>query len=214
MNSLEIKETLIDSHLKSLFYANGYQPASPGGMEFRNVSDTSAKGILFLVYRQEGLQMLDLQLGIEFKMIASLLSPFMSKTGLPAENYTLKATPHQFNCPPLQRFMLTDEASLQLACRQIKDFMQKKGFRFLNTFDKLKRADSVINRKPHQHSSYLPNQVYRCFVGITMARLLQRTDFETLGVVYRNYLYSHKAPERVTEGFQNLLNYLRYFSFN
>lgn len=213
MSSPEIQENLIYSHLQSFFFTHGYESASPG-MEFVRVSETTSKSILFSVGSHGEAQMLEIQLGVEFRTVQSLVSQFLKERQPPAESYTIKATPHLFNRPPLQRFVLTDEASLQLACSRIREFMENKGFRFLNTFARLKRADAVINRKPHLRSSYMPDQVHRCFVGITIARLLQRTDFEELGGIYSNYLNSRKGSEELTESFQKLFNFLKCFSVN
>lgn len=213
MNSLEIQEKTIYNYLQPYFFTQGYQVLSPR-MEFRKVSETVHKSILYSICQRDGQQVLDIHLGIGFPMIESLVSQFMRESEIPAESYIIKATPYRFKRPPLPRFVLTDEGSLAEACKQIKEFMQKKGFRFLNTFGKLKRVDAVINRKPMVESAYLHNQLYRCFVGITLARLLQRTDFDSLCIDYGNYLYSQRVPEKVILCFDKLATYLKYFSLN
>lgn len=213
MSSPEIQENLIYNQLQSFFFEHGYESVTPG-MEFWKVADTSDKCILFSVCSQQGKQTLEIHLGIRFKIVQSLVSQFLTNSEMFAENHTIKATPHRFNRPPLPRFVLTDDASLILACRQIKDFMQKKGFRFLNTFARLKRADAVINRQPLLQSSYVEDQIYRCFIGITIARLLQRTDFETLGEIYGKVLENRMVSGEITDNYRKLLNFLKYFSLN
>lgn len=195
------------------FSEQGYEVIS-SGKEFRRITPNGFRSTLFSLSKTEDQQLLDIHLGIRFDIIENLVTQFLKEANLPTEDHTILASPHRFNRPPLQRFLLTDEPSLQLACTQIKDFMQKKGFRFLNTFHKLKRIDAVLNRKPQRISPYVHSQIHRCFVGITLARLLQRTDFELLCVIYGNYLYSQRVSEKVMESFQKLVTYLKCFSFN
>lgn len=213
MNSLELQEKTINTILVPFFSNQGYQ-AMPSGKEFRKITSNGFRSILFSLSIQENQQLLDIRLGTRLDIIENLVAQFLKQADSPPESHTILASPHLFNRPPLNRFKITDEASLQLSCNEIKDFMQKKGFRFLNTFTKLKRVDAVLNRKPDVPNPYIHNQIHRCFIGVTLARLLQRTDFQLLCVVYGNFLYSLGASDTTMESFQKLVTYLNCFSFN
>ena len=228
MNSLESQEKTIYTYLQPFLSAQGYEAVSTGaaatgistqglpapGKEFRKATSGGFKSVLFTFSSEGDRQVLNLHLGVRFNIIESLVSQFLEEDGPVEEQHTLIASPHRFNHPPLPGFLLTDESSLHFACKQIGEFMQKKGFRFLNTFDNLKCVDASINRKPHLPSPYMHNQIHRCFKGIALARLLQRTNFETLCSVYRNYLLEKCGPEKVIVNYNRLVTYLKCFSFN
>lgn len=234
MNSLELQEKTIYTHLMPFLSEQGFQMVNPQpgigggerwgiavhgiaapGKEFRKSTPGGFKSVMFSFGSNEGEQVLNVHLGLRFNIVESLVSQFLREDGdHPEGQHTIVASLHRFNHPPLPKLVLTDESSLQLACKQIREFMQKKGFRFLNTFDKLKRIDACLNREPFLPSPYIQNQIHRCFKAIIMARLLQRTNFEALCAVYQNSLQNQKTSEKVLENYQKLVTYLRYFSFN
>lgn len=210
MNSLQIHEQILYQNLQPLFSENGYE-ACPENKLFRKATKSGSRSVLFNLKRVADGQLLEVNFGMRFEIIESLVYQFLNA---PKESNTilvdLDFIKHQTKPP----FIITDEASLRSNCKRISDFMEKKGFRALQALGKLKKVDAVVNRKPHLPCLYMNNGIYRCFKGVTLARLLQRTDFNQLIAVYKNYLYQQWVPQSVVENFKRLVHYLRYFSFN
>ncbi len=214
MNSIRIQEQSIYKQLQPVFETHGYE-ALPTKNQFRKKTKKGSRSVLFSVSGEAHRQILDLHLGIRFDIIETLVQQFYSGPKLfENESNTIVASLHKLKNAPIQRFTITDNESLQRACSEISVFMKEKGFRFLSAFDRLKRADATINRNPHLPCPYLHNQINRCFKGIVFARLLHRNDFGTLNTIYRNYLYSQRAPAPIMENYNKLVNYLKCFSFN
>lgn len=214
MNILHLQEQQLYKQLQPVFNAQGYE-AIPAKKQFRKSNGSGFKNIIFSMSGDEEEQIINVHMGLRFDLVEDLVCQFLD---IPAskekESNTIIASLSRFHRLPYHRFIITDDSSLQHTCEQIAGFMQHKGFRFLNACEKLKRIDAVVNRKPALSCPYMYNQIHRCFKGITIARLLHRTDFEQLVTIYSNYLYSQWAPRHLIENFDKLANYLRHFSFN
>lgn len=214
MNILQLQEKQLFKQLEPIFTDQGYF-ALPSKNGFRQATKNGSKNIIFSIRGDAAEQLINIQIGLRFDLIEELVNQFLPMPHTPAkESNTIIASLSRFHRQPYHRFIITDEKSLQESCKQIKRFMLHKGFRFLNSYDKLKRIDAAVNRKPSLSCPYMYNQIHRCFKGITIAKLLHRNDFEKLATVYSNYLYSQWAPRQLLDDFDKLLNYLRYFSFN
>lgn len=214
MNILHLQEQQLYKQLQPVFNTEGYV-AIPDKKQFRKPGRSGFKNIIFSMSGDEEEQIINVHIGLRFDLVEELVCQFLNiPESVEKESNTVIASLSRFHRLPYHRFIVTDDSSLQQTCEQIERFMKHKGFRFLNAFEKLKRIDAVVNRKPALSCPYMYNQIHRCFKGITIARLLHRTDFEQLVTIYSNYLYSQWAPRHLIENFEKLVNYLRHFSLN
>lgn len=214
MNSLQLQDQSIYKLLQPLFQAQGYELIA-AKKQFRKRTRNGFRSVIFSISGKADEQILDIYFGLRFDVIENLVQQFLCGPAQDEkESNTILVSLNRLKEPPLQRFIITDTSSLHDACKEISEFMQDKGFRFLQAFDRLRRVDAKINRRPQAPSPYMYNQIHRCFKGVVIARILQRNDFEMLTTIYRNYLYSQWAPAHVMDNFNKLVNYLKYFSFN
>lgn len=214
MNSLQLQDQSIYKLLQPLFQSQGYE-LIPAKKQFRKRTGNGYRSVIFSISGKTDEQILDIHFGLRFDIIENLVQQFLDGTSQEEkDSNTVVVSLHRLKRPPLQQFIISDASGLHEACKEISEFMLDKGFRFLQTFDKLRKVDAKINRKPQAPSPYMHNQIQRCFKGIVIARLLQRNDFEMLTTIYRNYLYSQWAPAHIMDNYNRLVNYLKCFSFN
>lgn len=215
MDILQLQEKHIYNHLQPIFSQHAYEKL-PGKNQFRQKSPHGFRNVhLSLNGDTEG-YFIHIQLGTRIEKVERVVEQFMEGSEEQAnEKQTAVASLSRFYQQQRGKlYLLADESKLQHICHQIADFIQKKGFCFLESLSKLPRIDPLINRRPDLPSPYMYNQIHRCFKGITMASILHRTDFEKLVSTYQNSLYSQGVRPEVSDNFSRLVNYLRYFSFN
>jgi hypothetical protein len=214
MNILQLQEKHIYNYLQPVFFRHGYEKISDK-KQFRQQNLHGFKNVQFSLSGDADGQLIKVQLGVRLNKVERLVEQFLEGTEeQPAHNQTVVASLSRFYKQEKTCYLLTDEKSLQHTCQEIAEFMQKKGFRFLESISKLRHIDALINRKPNLPSPFMYNQIHRCFKGIAIASILHRTNFEKLVSIYSNYLYSQWAPREVVDSYTRLVNYLRYFSFN
>lgn len=215
MDTLQLQEKRLYEQLNPLFNRNGYE-ALPMKKQFRQTSKSGFRSVLFTLNGDKEEKTLDVQLGIRFNLVEELVHQFLGgRKEVGKDSITVITSLARLKHHKQKRLVINEnEESLQNTIQHISTILQEKGFSFLNSFSNLHRADKMINRKPSRHCPIMFNQIHRCFKGIAMARLLHRTDFEKLVSIYRNYLYSQWAPLEVTDSYNRLVRYLKYFSFN
>ena len=215
MDILQLQEKRLFQQLSPLFSRYGYE-ALPAKKQFRQTTRSGFRSVLFSLNGDAEEKTLEVQLGIHFNLIEELVYQFLGgRKGAEKESTTVIISLARLKHQKQRRLVITeDEENLQNTCQHIAGALQEKGFRFLNTYSKLHRIDKMVNRKPSRHCPLMYNQIHRCFKGITIARLLHRTDFEKLVILYGNYLYSQLASRQVTENYYKLVNFLKHFSFN
>ena len=215
MDILQLQEKRLFQQLSPLFSRYGYE-ALPAKKQFRQTTKNDFRSVLFSLSGDTEEKTIDVQLGIRFNLIEELVYQFLGgKKGAEKESTTIITSLARLKRQKHRRLVITeDEEDLQNTCHDIAGALQEKGFRFLNTYSQLHRIDKMVNRKPLRLCPIMYNQIHRCFKGITIARMLHRTDFEKLVSVYGNYLDSQWAARQVTDNYYKLVNFLRHFSFN
>jgi hypothetical protein len=215
MNEIRLQEKHIYQQLQPLFSDHGYE-LMPLSKQFRKPSRNGFRAALISVSGDRYEQIIDLSLSIRMDVVEELVYQFLS--GPPRfsmqDSTTIVASYGRLNQDPYKRFVVKDEDDLQGVCERIGTYMEKKGFRFLERFDQLKKIDALINRRPDQPCPYLYNQVHRCYKGIIIAKLTCRTDYNQLVKTYLAYLQNQWAPRSVIINFKKLVKFLKYFSMN
>lgn len=214
MNEIQLQEKHIYHTLTPLFREQGYELLSSKN-QFRLPTRNGYRAALITVNGNREEQIIELNLSIRLDVVEELVNQFIS--GIASgynESATIIASYSRLTQQPYKRFLVKNEAGLALACKQIDTFMRNKGFGFLEKFDRLRKIDPVINRKPEQPCPLLLDQINRCFKGITIAKLTHRNDFNPLVKIYLNYLSKQWTQPGVVANFKKLVRYLRFFSIN
>lgn len=112
------------------------------------------------------------------------------------------------------RYKIENEEDIKICYEAIKDFMQERGFSFLDHASRLANLDKLLNEKPHKTSKYLYNQTHRCFKGIIVAKLNHNPLFFELIDKYQQVLEKLKVSEAEMDKYMKLVNFLLYLSLN
>lgn len=214
MNEIQLQEHQLYTRLSPLFLKQGYE-LQPHKKQFSMQTRNGFRSAMISINGSRSEQAIDLTLGIRLDLVEDLVGQFMEGLySFSKESPTLIASYGRLTSKPTRRFLVQEEGDLNEVSQRIEQFMLGKGFRFLERFDTLKRLDKVINRKPEQPCPFLYNQVSRCFKGITIAKMMHRTDFNQLVKIYLNYLHNQWAPRSVIANYKKLVKFLRFYSMN
>ncbi len=214
MSELQLQENYIYNTLRPIFKEQGYT-FFPQQKQFRFASRNGYRAVLIHVNGNSAQQSIDLQLGIRLDVVEELVNQFLQGVSMGCEeSATIIASYSRLVHNPCKRFLVTDAADLESVCLRMAAFMQSSGFRFLESFDRLRKIDGLLNRKPEQSSPFLQNQMIRCFKGLVIAKLTHRTDFNQLAKTYFTFLNKHWADQSVTANYKRLVKFLRFFSIN
>lgn len=93
-------------------------------------------------------------------------------------------------------------------------FMDEKGFDFLNHYKKLESLDRLFNDKPHISSKWARHSYLRCFRAMVMAKILDRSDFDRLMQMHRQYLESRGFSGAITAKFDATFARMKRISLN
>ncbi|AHM61456.1 hypothetical protein D770_16010 [Flammeovirgaceae bacterium 311] len=214
MNKIHLQEKHIYNSLNPLFKDKGYE-LLPFQKQFRLPTRNGYRAALIAVNGTRYEQTIDLHLGIRLDIVEDLVNQFIRD--LPVnhkENTTITASYGRLTEQPYKRFLVKDEADISAVCKRIESFMTGKGFKFLESFDRLRKIDGLINRKPEQACYLLNSQIIRCFKGIALAKMTHRTDFNRLVKTYLNYLHKQWAPQAVIDNYKKFVRFLRFYSLN
>jgi hypothetical protein len=112
------------------------------------------------------------------------------------------------------RYKITHEEDVEVCYEAIKDFMQERGFEFLEYASHLKNLDKMLNEQPSKASNYLYNQTHRCFKAIIVAKLNNNPHFFELIDTYQQVLERLQVGEKEIDRYLKLVNFLLYLSLN
>ena len=214
MNEIQLQEKHIYHTLSPLFSAQGYELLTAKN-QFRLPTRNGYRAALITVNGNRYEQTIDLHLSIRLDVVEELVNQFISEIASGYnESATIIASYGRLTQQPYKRFLVKNEAGLEAACKHIDTFMRNRGFGFLEKFDRLRKIDPVINRKPEQPCPLLHDQIIRCFKGIAIAKLTHRNDFNRLVKTYQNYLNKQWTHPGVVANFKKLVKYLRFFSID
>lgn len=122
----------------------------------------------------------------------------------------------------LNQFLAEDEQSLLITTQQeladmsvrILNFFQERGFDHLEMLADSKRLEALFNRHPNLPIRVNTNQTYRCFRGITLARMMNNQRWNDVHKAYLHYLEANKVPQVQFEAYMRLVEFLNSFGLN
>lgn len=80
------------------------------------------------------------------------------------------------------------QRDLELEADLFIDFMDRKGFSFLDTYRRLTFCDQLFNEQREKSATWTNHQYQRCFRAMAIAHVLKRPDLEPLFERHRTYL--------------------------
>ncbi len=131
---------------------------------------------------------------------------------------------HSYTLLPSWKEIDPDNTVSSLPCRQISDikvagdmaieFMDRKGFDFLNHYKSLKALDHVFNDLPKVSAKWTKHSYLRCFRAMTIAKLMDRQDYDRLFQMHRQYLEKRGFGGAIINRFDTTFARLKRFSLN
>ncbi len=180
-----------------------------GAHGFQNIIPTLS------TYEQEQETLVEFNLGVRLDIVEDLVNQFTQHlVDFQPDTNTLLTSMGRLLDKPFMRFKIKNESDVQQVAQNFMQFMEQQGFKSLNSFSKLPYLEQLTNQNPEQAHPYYYNNYHRCLKGLTLARLNQRIDFETLAKIYQQQLVRRNAPPVQQNNFKKLHHYLSHFSVN
>jgi len=94
------------------------------------------------------------------------------------------------------------------------DFMDYKGFDFLNHYKHLSNLDRLFNDLPSKLSKWTNHNYLTVFRAMAIAKLKNRSDYDRLFQMHRVYLESRGLTGPIIEKFDTTFAHLKKLSLN
>ncbi|GEM_PF-598301 len=187
----------------------------PDLKQFRRETPTGFQNIILSFSPYQAETYLEVNIGTRLNMVEEIVQQFLDN--MPEfwrQANTVVVSVGKINDAKYFRYRIADDEDLHVCTEQVIEFMDQRGFMFLEYASHLKNLDVMFNAKPHQSVKYLYNQLHRCFKGVVIARLSHNPHFLTLIEQYHDKLLKLGASPTNMAEYDRLVNYLLHFSAN
>ncbi|MCH2214642.1 MAG: hypothetical protein MK086_05675 [Flavobacteriales bacterium] len=122
------------------------------------------------------------------------------------------------------KYVDTAKIASALPCRNLKDleavgemiidFLDHKGFDFLNHYKKLSMLDHLYNDKFEKIAKWSSHSYLTPFRAMAVAKLMEREDYDTLFQTHRSYLESRGLSGPIIAKYEKTFAHLKKLSLN
>jgi hypothetical protein len=183
--------------------------------QFRKNTATGFQNVIFTATTYQDETWLEVNIGCRNHQVEQIAQQFLGNTrDFWGDSNTLVISIGKFNDAKYFRYKILNEHDLDDVCEVVKEFLEQRGFPFLNESDNLKSLHTIFNLHPSKPCKYLYNQTHRSYKGIITARLTNDTHFLDLSNTHRNVLIRNGANPDELLTFERLLSFLLYHSVN
>lgn len=182
--------------------------------QFRKYTDTGFQNII-LSFSGRNETFLEVNIGLRHNGVEALAQQFLDN--LPEfrkEANTLVVSVGKLSDTKYFRYKINCYEDIENCACQIMDFMNERGFHFLNESGSLVALNRILNERPHLPVKYIYNQAHRCFKAIIVARMCHHPQFMDLVEGYFHTLQKMGVPERTLMEYDRLANYLLHYCPN
>ncbi|WP_448518879.1 hypothetical protein [Rhodoflexus sp.] len=182
--------------------------------QFRKITDIGFQNII-LSFSGRNDTFLEVNIGLRHHGVEEIAQQFLDN--LPEfrkEANTLVVSIGKLSDTKYFRYKINCQDDIYNCAHQILDFMNERGFRFLNESSSLVSLNKILNDRPHLPVKYIYNQTHRCFKAIIVARMCHHPQFMELVEVYLSTLQKLGVPDRTLMEYDRLANYLLHYSPN
>lgn len=186
-----------------------------GKNQFRQDTPEGFRNLILSVSPYDDAVLVETHLGLRVDAIEELVLRFTrTLPGFYPDAHSVLISQAKLLGRAFMRHAVQDTDELDEVAEALLAFWQQDGQPFLQTHHSLQGVDDLLNVAPDEPCPYLPNQAHRCLKGLTVARLVQRTDFEQLAELYDQALLRTPTGSLLIDGYRRLRGYLRGMSFN
>lgn len=183
--------------------------------QFRAKTTHGFRNLIFSVSPYDDLVLIEWHLGLRFDAVEDIVKRFTrTLPGFYPDAHTVIISQGKLLGQPYLRHEARNTQELDQVLARCLHFWQEHGATFLTAHHLLRHVDELLNQSPHIPSMYLPNRANRCLKGITVARLIQRADFDELSTIYAKELLKTSTGSLLIDGYHRLVGYLRKLSLN
>ena len=183
--------------------------------QFRKETSTGFQNVIISSSRYAEELWIEVNLGVRVDMIEDLAQQFLDiPTEYRQHANTLITSFGRLSDTKYLRYKIVNQEDVEICFEAIKDFMNDRGFEFLEYASHIKNLDFIFNEKPHKPSKYLYNQTHRCFKGVIIAKITDNPEFLKLLDQYQSVLERMQTSDREMENYMRLVNFLLYLSLN
>jgi hypothetical protein len=187
----------------------------PDLKQFRRPTSAGFQNIILSFSPYAAETYLEVNIGTRVDLVEHTVQQFLDNMPeFRQEANTVVVSVGKINDTKYFRYRIADQDDLSNCADQITDFMEQRGFMFLEYASHLKNLDTMFNAKPHEPVKYLYNQVHRCFKGLVIARLQHNPQFLDLIEKYHDKLPKLGASQATIQEYDRLVSYLLHFSAN
>jgi hypothetical protein len=214
MMSLSKVESQLYARLEDFLADKGFV-MRPDLKQFRRPLATGFQNVILSFSPYAAETYLEVNIGTRVDMVEHTAQQFLDN--MPEfwpEANTVVVSVGKINDTKYFRYRIADEDDLRNCADQIVDFMEQRGFMFLDYASHLKNLDAMFNAKPNEPVKYLYNQVHRCFKGLVIARLQHNPQFLALVDKYQAKLPKLGVSQATIQEYDRLVSFLLHFSAN
>ncbi len=181
---------ILAQHLYPYFEHKKYHQADNELHFYRNTSFGRSQIIVnALPYDDE--IFVELHLGLRHHIVEKMLSDILGRSDYYSET-SLTFITNALNLSNSElhqkRISCKSKDELLKAGDFFIDFMDRRGFDFLDHYKTLKNIDSLMNDKPVYSAKLVNHSYHRCFRAMVTAKVLNRNDYTKLYLMHQQYL--------------------------
>ncbi len=213
------KNTAFD---KVLFYQNlcpffeemGYRWI-PGRQQFRKSNEYGFQNITISpLVKGDGVYF-DVQFGTRFDIVERTVQPFIhSPSDYAIDSNTALIKLNQFIHPDELSLSAHSEMEVASVVNGLKKFFDINGFEYLERLNDVAYVERMFNRHPNIPTKLSVNPVYRCYRGITLARMVENPRWNDVHKAYLHQMELNKTPSHLLHSYLQLIEYLNGFGLN
>lgn len=190
-----------------------FEPIPPMN-QFRRVVNN---GFQIIVLSSAGTSPVEVEvfLGVRIDLVEQLAYQFTAGlSGYGPYSTTLLVPARKVIQKEIGRYTLYQEGDIEETHRQFQALMTEYGFAFLDQFSGVSALDVLYNSEPSKKQEYLTNEFHRALRGIILAKLVDRPSWLDLTEIYQAKLEKRAVPEVQLAKYQQLVSFLKNYSFN
>lgn len=213
-NNAAFDKSLFYQTLSPFFEANGYK-WHPDTQQFRQTNETGFKNIILSPLPVGDEIHFDIQFGTRFDIVEKTLHSFISTSSTYAlESNTALIKLNQFSKGHINFFRASSEPEVTEVIAAIHQFFTIKGFDYIDRLSDIHHVEDLFNGHPNLPVKLNSNPVYRCFRGITLARMVENPRWNDIHKAYLHYMEANKTPPHLVQAYMRLIEYLNAFGLN
>ncbi len=210
----EFNEITFFESLAPNFNAQGYQ-LTPMLNQFRRNTESGFTNIIITPALYSDVIYFEITFGSRINLVESTIEPYIrGLKGYKDDRNTAITSYGKYHGNPHVRLKAQSIKQLSSVMNEIQQFFQQEGFEYLKTLEKIEGLDTLFNKSPHKTSSVAFNHELRGFRGITIASLMQNSEWSNIHQAYLKMFEQRHTPSILVDNYKRLVAFLSNSGLN